>query len=62
MRWLLGMAAAIVLSGCGDKVPQSEAAKKLGDQPKQAVDRAAQDAARVLQQGADRTADADRKN
>ena len=62
MRWLLGMAAAIVLSGCGDKVPQSEAAKKVGDQPKQVVDRAAQDAAKVLQQGADRTADADRKN
>ena len=62
MRWLLGMAAAILLSGCGDKVPQSEAAKKVGDQPKQVVDRAAQDAARVLQQGADRTADADRKN
>lgn len=62
MRWLLGMAAAILLSGCGDKVPQSEAAKKLGDQPKQVVDRAAQDAAKVLQQGADRTADADKKN
>ena len=62
MRGLLAVAAAFVLSGCGDKVPQSEAAKKVGDQPKQAVDRAAQDAARVLQQGADRTADADRKN
>ena len=62
MRWLLGMAAAILLAGCGDKVPQSEAAKKVGDQPKQVVDRAAQDAAKVLQQGADRTADADKKN
>jgi len=62
MRWLLGMAAAILLSGCGDKVPQSEAAKKVGDQPKQVIDRAAQDAAKVLQQGADRTADADKKN
>ena len=62
MRWLLGMAAAILLSGCGDKVPQSEAAKKVGDQPKQVIDRVAQDAAKVLQQGADRTADADKKN
>ena len=62
MSWLLGMAAAILLSGCGDKVPQSGAAKKVGDQPKQVVDRAAQDAAKVLQQGADRTADADKKN
>jgi predicted small lipoprotein YifL len=61
MRALLAVAVFAVLAGCGDKVPQSEASKKLGDLPKQAVDKAASDAAKALQQGADRSAGADKK-
>ncbi len=62
MRTLLAVAAAFAIAGCGDKVPQSEAAKKVGDQPKQVIDKTAGDAAKALQQGAERTADADKKN
>lgn len=61
MRALFAVAAFAVLAGCGDKVPQSEASKKLGDQPKQVVDKAAVDTTKALQQGADRSADADKK-
>jgi predicted small lipoprotein YifL len=61
MRAALVAAALAVLGACGDKVPQSEAAKQLGSQPKQTVDKASQDAAKALQQGADRTREADKK-
>ena len=36
----LVFACAFALAGCGDKVPQSEAAKKIGDIPKQTIDSA----------------------
>ena len=48
--------AILFLSGCGDKVPQSEAAKKIGSIPKQTVDRAAERTKDALQQGAERSA------
>ena len=32
--------AVLLVSACGDKVPQSEAAKKIGDIPKQTIDSA----------------------
>lgn len=60
MRTLLVLAAAL-LAACGDKVPQAEASRKLGDQPKQAVDKAVVDTTKALQQGADRATDADKK-
>jgi hypothetical protein len=37
---VLLFASALALAGCGDKVPQSEAAKKIGDIPKQTIDSA----------------------
>ena len=46
---------AAVLAACGDKVPESEAAKKLGEVPKQTEQKARQDVTRALQQGAERT-------
>jgi hypothetical protein len=49
------MAAA--LAGCGDKVPESGAARKVGAVPKQTVDKATNDAAKALEQGAQRTRD-----
>ena len=43
--------ASLLVAACGDKVPESEAAKKIGSMPKQTVDRAASDAAKAMQQG-----------
>jgi hypothetical protein len=48
---------ALVLGGCGDKVPQSEAAKRIGEVPKQTIDKAAADTATALRQSADRNRD-----
>ena len=62
MRALIPVALLGLLAGCGDKVPQSEAAKQVGSAPKQTVDKATQDSAKALQQGADRTREADRKS
>ena len=61
-RTLLAAVLSTLLAGCGDKVPQSEAAKQMGNAPKQAVDKATQDTAKALQQGADRTREADQKS
>jgi hypothetical protein len=48
-----------VVAGCGDKVPESEAARRVGEAPKQVVDKAAADAARAVEQGAARNREAD---
>jgi hypothetical protein len=47
---------ALLLAACGDKVPQSEAAKRIGALPKQTVDRAAERTTEALKQGAERSA------
>lgn len=54
-RLVASMALAAVLAACGDKVPESAAARKMGAAPKQTVDKATDDAAKALQQGAERT-------
>ena len=36
----LALVGILLLAACGDKVPQSEAAKKIGDIPKQTIDSA----------------------
>ena len=46
---LLGV--ALLLAGCGDKVPESEAARRLGQQPKKLVDRVTTDVGSAMQQG-----------
>ena len=46
------LAIAAALAGCGDKVPESQAAKRVGDQPKQTVNKATEDVTKALQQGA----------
>ena len=55
LRAALSAALVAALAGCGDKVPESEAARRVGAAPKQTVDKATDDAAKALQQGADRT-------
>jgi predicted small lipoprotein YifL len=56
-RMLVLAAALAALAACGDKVPESQAAKKIGAVPKQTVDKATDDAAKALEQGAQRTRD-----
>ena len=51
------MAVLVVLAGCGE----SESAKRIGAQPKQTIDRASTDVNKALQQGAERSRDADER-
>jgi hypothetical protein len=62
LRALLALLCAASLASCGDKVPESEAAKKLGAQPRQVIDKAAADVQKALQQGAERRSDAEKKD
>jgi hypothetical protein len=57
----LALLCALLLGACGDKVPESEAARKIGMQPKQTVDRVTTDVNKNLQQGAERTREAEEK-
>ena len=43
--------ASVFLAACGDKVPESEAAKRLGQQPKQTIDRVTTNVGNAMQQG-----------
>ncbi|MGE0875101.1 MAG: hypothetical protein AB7O31_10580 [Burkholderiales bacterium] len=61
MRVFLAAAAVMAIAACGDKVPQSEAAKELGNVPAQTRDRAVENTTRALQQGAERNADAEKR-
>ena len=44
---------ALLLAGCGDKVPESEAAKRIGQQPKKTVDSVTSKVGNLMQQGQD---------
>jgi hypothetical protein len=58
------LAAALVLAclaGCGDKVPESAAARKVGAAPKQAMDATVNTATKALEQGESATRDAVQK-
>ena len=54
-------AALIVLGACGDKVPESKAAKDIGNIPKQTVDKATTGLENATTQGVDRLKDAEAK-
>jgi len=54
-------AVAAALAGCGDKVPESAAAKKLGEQPRQIVDKVTGDVNKALQKDAERRQEAEKK-
>ncbi len=47
------LVVALLLAACGDKVPESEAARRLGQQPKKIVDRVTTDVGSAMQQGQD---------
>ena len=55
--------ALIAASLCAcSKVPESEEAKKIGNIPKQTIDKATTDVNKAIQQGAERTREADQKS
>jgi hypothetical protein len=45
------LSAIVLLSACGDKVPESEAAKRIGQQPKKTVDSVSSKVGDLMQQG-----------
>jgi hypothetical protein len=47
------LVVALLLAACGDKVPESEAARRLGQQPKKIVDRVTTNIGKAMQQGQD---------
>ena len=45
------MAALLVLAACGDKTPESQAAKEIGQQPKKTVDSVSSKVNDAMKQG-----------
>jgi uncharacterized lipoprotein YehR (DUF1307 family) len=58
---IVAAALAAVLAGCGDKVPQSEASKKIGEQPKQVLNKVEADVNKAVQKGIEQRQDAEKK-
>jgi hypothetical protein len=51
LRRISFFTALLLLSACGDKVPESEAAKRVGQQPKKTVDNVSSKVGEAMQQG-----------
>jgi len=43
----------LLAAACGDKVPESEAAKRIGQQPKKTIDSVSSKVGNLMQQGQD---------
>ena len=54
MGRLMTILALGLIAACGDKVPESKAAKDLGNVPKQTIDRVSTGIDSSIQKGADR--------
>lgn len=61
MKAILVFSALLGVAACGDKVPESKAAKELGNIPKQTIDKAATGVDQALTKGAEKTREADEK-
>ena len=59
-RVVLSVLLSALILGCG-KTPESEAAKKLGEQPKNIVNKAEADVNKALQQGMQRQDQAEKQ-
>ena len=55
---VLSAIAAVTFVGCDAKTPQSDGAKKLGDAPKQTIDKVVNEANKAIEQGEARTREA----
>ena len=61
MRMLLVLLASVLLcSGCS-KTPESEAANRIGKQPKQLIDKVTGDLNKAMQKDAERRQEAEKK-
>ncbi|HYL87969.1 MAG TPA: hypothetical protein VEU32_04300 [Burkholderiales bacterium] len=62
MRFLL-LCAVLAVAGCGDKVPESEAARRVGNIPKQTIDNVSNKVQDAMKQGqeSERLKDAENK-
>ena len=61
MGKLIAILALGLFAACGDKVPESKAAKDLGNVPKQTIDRVSSGIDGSIQQGADRVREEEKK-
>ena len=61
MKAVLAFCALLLLAACGDKVPESKAAKELGNIPKQTLDKASSGVNQALTQNADKLKEAEEK-
>ena len=61
MKAILVLSALLCVGACGDKVPESKAARELGNIPKQTIDKAAAGVDQALTKGADKIKEADEK-
>jgi predicted small lipoprotein YifL len=61
MKAILLVSMVLSLAACGDKVPESKAAKDLGNLPKQTLDKATTGVDQALTQNADKLKEAEEK-
>ena len=61
MKIILAFCVLVLLSACGEKVPESKAAKELGNIPKQTLDKASSGVNQALTQNADKLKEAEEK-
>jgi len=61
MRALLFAFAIVFLISACSKTPESETAKKIGEQPKQLIDKVTGDVNKALQKDAERRQEAEKK-
>ena len=61
MKAILVFSVLLGVVACGDKVPESKAAKELGNIPKRTIDKVATGVDQALAKGAEKTREADEK-
>jgi hypothetical protein len=61
VRLIFSLVLLAVVAACGDKVPESEEAKKIGNIPKQTIDRAQANLDAAMKAGVERDKKADEK-
>jgi uncharacterized protein YcfL len=61
MKNLLFTCLALFLLAACSKTPESETAKKIGEQPKQIIDKVTNDVNKAMQKDAERQQDAEKK-
>jgi Prokaryotic lipoprotein-attachment site len=58
---LLILVVVAALAGCGNKVPESAAARKVGEQPKQIIDKVTVDVNKAIQKDLEQRQEAEKK-